>query len=182
MTKNEIKDAYFEWMYHLVFDDKYFRQLSYRKLLKRLDEIPFEYTIALDENRVRDGEDLRYRFGDIYNLPGSLIASFLDDRPCSVLEMMIALVVRCEESIMDNSSFGDRTGQWFWGMIVSLGLGKMTDSKFDERYVNKTIRRFMDRKYNMNGSGGLFTVENSRYDMRDIEIWYQMCLYLDTTL
>ena len=41
--------------------------------------------------------------------------------------MMIALAIRCEEHIMDDPDAGDRTGQWFWSMLVSLGLGSMDE-------------------------------------------------------
>lgn len=36
MTKNELNDAYFNWMYQLVFDGRYSKRLSYRKLLREL--------------------------------------------------------------------------------------------------------------------------------------------------
>ena len=45
MTKNELNDAYFNWMYQLVFDGRYSRKLSYRKLLKELHRIEFTYSI-----------------------------------------------------------------------------------------------------------------------------------------
>lgn len=99
--------------------------------------------------------------------------SYLDNRPCSVLEMIIALAIRLEEHIMDDPDIGNRTGQWFWDMIVSLGLGSMDDSKFDKAHAIDVIRRFLDRDYGRDGKGGLFTIEHCRYDMRDIEIWYQ---------
>lgn len=35
----------------------------------------------------------------------------------------------------------------------------------------------MEREYERNGEGGLFTVNNGR-DMRTTEIWYQMNYYL----
>lgn len=93
--------------------------------------------------------------------------------------MMIALAIRCEEHIMDDPDIGNRTGQWFWNMIVNLGLGSMNDSKFDRDYVEDIVQKFLDRKYSRNGDGGLFTVNRSRYDLRSVEIWYQMCWYLD---
>ena len=111
-----------------------------------------------------------------------MIASFLDNRPCSVLEMLIALAFRCEEHIMQDSDAGDRMGQWFWNMIVNLGLGSMSDSRFDAAYTDDVIFRFMDRKYKRNGEGGLFTVERCKCDMRSVEIWYQMNWYLDSIL
>ena len=37
----------------------------------------------------------------------------------------------------------------------------------------------LNRDYGRDGKGGLFTIEHCRYDMRDIEIWYQANWYLD---
>ena len=93
---------------------------------------------------------------------------------------MIALAIRCEENIMDDTSYGDRTAQWFWGMITSLGLGDQTDSRIDYIYVDDVIKRFLDRDYEPNGKGGLFTIKNCRQDLRKVEIWYQLCWYLDS--
>ena len=64
MTRDELNNAYFDWMYQLVCDDEYSRGLSYRKLLSLLHDTDFTYTIALDGNRYDDGIDLRYRFGN----------------------------------------------------------------------------------------------------------------------
>ncbi len=182
MTKNELKDAYFEWMYQLVFDERYSRRLSYRKLLYQLHQIEFTYMIPMDGNRSEDGVDLRYRFGLEAGYDSSEISAYLDNRVCSVLEMMIALAIRCEEHIMDDPDIGNRTGQWFWNMVVSLGLGSMNDTKFDRDYVNTVIQRFLNRQYKRNGEGGLFTVDHCRYDLRTVEIWYQMCWYLDENI
>lgn len=179
MTRDELNNAYFDWMYQLVCDDEYSRGLSYRKLLSLLHDTDFTYTIALDGNRYDDGIDLRYRFGNEQGYRDNMIASYLDNRPCSVLEMIIALAIRLEEHIMDDPDIGNRTGQWFWDMIVSLGLGSMDDSKFDKAYAIDVIRRFLNRDYEQDGKGGLFTIEHCRYDMRDIEIWYQANWYLD---
>lgn len=178
MTRNELNIGYFEWMYRLVCSDKNARGPSYRKLLTHLHERDFVYTIPMDGNRAEDGTDLRYRFGYEHSYKGPVIASFLDDRPCSVLEMMIALAVRCEENIMDDPDIGDRTGQWFWNMIVNLGLGHMTDRYFDQVLVDNILDRFMERRHGPHGEGGLFTVRNPRRDLRFVEIWYQMNWYL----
>ena len=94
MTRDELNNAYFDWMYQLVCDDEYSRGLSYRKLLSLLHDTDFTYTIALDGNRYDDGIDLRYRFGNEQGYQDNMIASYLDNRPCSVLEMIIALAIR----------------------------------------------------------------------------------------
>ena len=78
---------------------------------------------------------------------------------------------------MDDPDIGNRTGQWFWSMLVSLGIGAMDDRKFDRYFVDRTLERFLDRGYERNGEGGLFTVNNGR-DMRRTEIWYQMQYHL----
>lgn len=183
MTRSELNSKYFSWMCQLVCDRKrYSRGLSYRKLLRFLYNVDFSYTIDLDGNREADGIDLRYRFGYEDSYDDAIIATLLDDRPCSVLEMMIALAIRCEEHIMDDPDAGNRTGQWFWNMIVNLGLGSMTDDKFDEDCVGEVIDRFLNREYKRDGEGGLFTIKHCKYDLRDVEIWYQMCWYLDEIL
>lgn len=176
MTKNELIDRYFDWMYQLVVDDRYSNK-SYRKLFSWLHDTEFTYTIPMDGNRAEDGIDLRYRFGRDQDFSDPMIASCLDDRPCSVLEMMTALAIRCEEDLMDNPDVGDRTGQWFWDMLVSLGLGSMDDSRFDRYRVDRVLERFLNRDYAPNGEGGLFTVNNGR-NMRTTEIWYQMNFHL----
>ena len=100
--------------------------------------------------------------------------------PCSVLEMMLGLAIRCEEDYMDNPVKGNRTGQWFWGMVVNLGLGAMDDSKFDKVFVEDAVRRFLNREYEPDGTGGLFKIRNCDRDLRYVEIWWQLCWYLDS--
>ena len=179
MTRSELNSKYFNWMCQLVLGRRHSKSLSYRKLLRFLNRVDFFYTIPMDGNREGDGINLRYRFGYENSYKSSEITTYLDNRPCSVLEMMIALAIRCEEHIMDDPDIGNRTGQWFWNMIVNLCLGSMTDAKFDEDYANEVIERFLNRQYERNGEGGLFTVEHCNRDLRMVEIWYQMCWYLD---
>ncbi|MPN40760.1 hypothetical protein SDC9_188299 [bioreactor metagenome] len=93
---------------------------------------------------------------------------------------------------MADKDFGDRTNMWFWMMIKSLGLYLLTDSVFDNLgyegrldntdKVKDIVNAFLCRGYNANGAGGLFTVNDTNKDMRDVEIWYQMCMFLDNLL
>lgn len=177
MIKNEIEQEYFEWMYELVCDRRFSKQNSYSKLLSYLHQVEFTWVIKKDANRAEDGLNLRRRFSLEHDLDD---LSDLLDGPCSVLEMMIALSIRCEEDIMDDPSFGNRTSQWFWRMVVNIGLGEMTDQLFNANKVDRIIIKFLNREYEPNGKGGLFVVKNSEYDMRDVEIWYQLCYYLDS--
>lgn len=182
MDACELDNLYFEWLYQLVCNDLYSRRASHRKLLMRLHSINFKWLIDMDENRAYDGISLRRRFEYESACEPFTIDLYFKDRPCSVLEMIIALSLRCEEQIMSDPTFGNRTGQWFWSMIVSLGLGGMTDQKYDRNTVDAVISRFMNRQYNPDGSGGLFTIPNCDVDLRECEIWCQMCWYMDTII
>ena len=180
MIEHEINEDYFEWLYEGMCGNRYSKNISYRKLLEHLHNTNFRYTISNDKNRASDGIDLRYSFALSQGCEDEpeLITDYLKG-PCSVFEMMVALAQRCE-SVMDDPKIGDRTGQWFWGMINNLGLGGMNDNRYDKQYVNDVIDTFLDREYKSNGKGGLFTIRNCEYDLREVEIWYQLCRYLDT--
>lgn len=181
MNQNEVTNAYFQWLYDWVCEDRYHPDISYKKLLMHLHRTEFTYTIKKDQNRAEDGLNIRYRFAKtvLTNEPIDYVLNCLDG-PCSVLEMMIALANRCEEDYMDDPAFGDRTVQWFWGMIANLGLGSMIDTRYDKRHVDEVLYTFLNRKYERDGRGGLFRIRDSHEDMRKVEIWYQMCYYLDT--
>lgn len=177
MTRERLNDEYFDWMYGLVCGDQ---RLSYRRLLRYLHERVFTYTIPMDGNREADGINLRYRFAYEFDYDRPMIATYLDDKPCSILEMMVALAVRCEEHIMSDPEFGDRTGRWFFTMIDNLGIGYMDDTRFDARYADVVIDIWLNHDYEPDGKGGLFTVEEPIRDLRTVDIWYQMCWYLNT--
>ena len=174
--EDRVKTDYFEWMYDLVCRDQFAKTISYRKLLTYLHDTEFIYFIPYDENRASEGESLRYRFCLQENCEELEWCLF---GPCSVLEMMIALSIRCEE-IMDDIGTGDRTSQWFWSMITNMGLGGQHDAGFDERLVEDVVERFLNREYEFDGRGGLFRVRGWHRDMRDAEIWHQLMAYINS--
>ena len=181
--RDKINNEYFEWLFDLVCKDRYSKQVSYRNLLVRLHNTDFRYVITMDRNRGEDGISLRHRF-ILFNGYEDTYDSVMRclDGPCSVLEMMIALGIRCEEDVMDDARYGNRSGQWFWGMIRNLGLGSMTDDRFNERIVDDIIDRFLDRNYDPDGKGGLFHIRDCDRDLRKVEIWHQLMWYLDTIM
>lgn len=172
---DRVNNEYFEWLCELIHSRRFSKDVSYRKLLMHLHNIEFTWLISFDGNRADDGIQLRRRFG--LDREDMTLPTYLEG-PCSVLEMMVALAVRCEETIMDDTQIGDRTGQWFWGMVHNLGLSPMTDRDFDREYVDDVIARFLNREYEPNGKGGLFTVKHYDRDMRTVEIWCQLSWYL----
>lgn len=181
MDKDYIINEYFEWMTGIACGKRFTGKVTYRKLLSFLHINQFRCVMQSDENRAADGVDLRWRFAVNIGMENRnvWIRDCLEG-PCSVLEMMVALSIRTEETIMDNPAFGDRTGQWFWGMITNMGLGAMDDKHFDKRAAEDILDSFMDRQYEANGEGGLFTIRNVGVDLTKVDIWTQLCWYLDS--
>ena len=184
----ELIHRYFEWLTSLVCygtTNSYSKQ--YSRLLLYLSEIDFYWSIPMDENRYIDGGNLRDDFLDsmideIDPVTYDNLVLYFNDQPVSVLEVMVALAKRMEDQIMCDDEFGNRTDFWFWTMITNLGLISMDDSSYDQKIVSETIERFLNRDYKINGEGGLFSVPDTRDDLRDLEIWYQMYYYLDYIL
>lgn len=175
-TKDKINNRYFEWMFDLVCSGRYDGPVTYRKLLSYLHSTEFTYIIPNDSNRAANGVNLRWRF--VLAEDCESYHRYLEG-PCTILEMMVATAIKMED-VMDDPNIGDRTSQWFWEMISNLGLKRMVDDNFDKEYVSEVITRFLNREYEPDGRGGLFRVRDCPYDLREVEIFYQLCWYLDS--
>lgn len=175
ITKKEITNEYFEWLCNSVYSKKF----SKPDILEFLHNVDFEYTIGMDANRAEDGISLRYRFCCDRGYDYRMVASYLDVSPCSFLEMLVALAIRCEEHIMHDDYYGDRTAKWFWDMLLTMGLVDKRSGKFNDNLADDILYAFFNREYKRNGAGGLFKTKNHTHDMRSEEIWYQMCTYLN---
>lgn len=174
-----IQQQYYWWVLGLVGIKN--GHTSYSMLLSLLYFTEFRWSISKDRNRAEDGIDLRRRFLLDTGIAQYESIEIWEDDPCSVLEMMVALSLRCENQIMADQDAGDRAGQWFMEMLKSLGLACMTDEHFDKQETINIINRFLNRDYLRNGHGGLFTICSERWDMRSIDIWYQMMHWLSET-
>lgn len=179
MIFNNVTSQYFDWLHDTVCGKWEPRNLSFHSLLMFLFRQDFIPSCEMDESRAEDGCDLRYRFAQERNIPYAAMNNATSGMPCSMLEMMVALSIRIEEHIMADSEAGNRVGQWFWSMIVSLGMAAMDDARFDEGRVQFVIDRFNQRAYQPTGAGGLFTLINPNVDMRKLDIWYQLMAYLN---
>ena len=177
--QNIVENQYFDWLYDYVCKNKSHGNTTYKKLLMTLHDIEFIFSVPNDINRAIDGEDLRYRFSLYFEEKENISLPARIKGPCSVLEMMIALAIRCEETIMDDTLYGDRTSQWFWNMMNNLGIGLMTDDIYDRDFVKRKIDTFLNREYEPNGKGGLFYIRDCEEDLTKFEIWAQLCWYLD---
>lgn len=174
---SSITRQYFEWMASIVIPD-FKKRIEYSSLLETLDGEEFLPSMDMDYNRLNDGKGLRWRFGIDNGFGRASVSSYLDNKPCSMLEMMCALALRIEETIMLDPEIGDRTWFWFEEMVISLGLIDQTNTNFNHNWVIFKINMFNRRQYNPNGRGGLFTIDDMSVDLRNLEIWYQMNLYI----
>ena len=156
---------YFDWLVDLVCSSQYKR--AYISLLSELYNTPFKYDGVVapnDKYRLESGLALQFEYASI---TGEQVS-----RPCSILEMMIALARKGE-----NISGTLDCTYWFWTMIDNLGLSSMYEKHFNAGYVKAVLRKFIERDYSPNGAGGLFYIPGIQEDLRQVEIWYQMCWY-----
>lgn len=168
------ESMYFLWLLSLVKADT-----NNTFLTSRLYNKSFTWKVDFDDNRAKDGLDLRDEFSYANNI-------ILLQKTCSVLEMMIALSRRCEDYIMYDPDLGDQTSRWFYIMIQNLQLTKyMSNSIVDlkdiliaSRDIDNKLDILLDRKYDYSGKGGLFPLKNPSKDQRTNEIWNQLNDYL----
>ena len=168
---------YFAWLLSKI-DCQEYDVDDYRYLIDTLFRISFRYSIENDDNRLADGLCLRSQYE--YET-GYVLRQNVKHIPCSVLEVVVALAIRCEE-IMTDYRYGDRVPIWFWSMINSLGLIDQQDNVFDQVFVDVVVNKFLDREYANNGKGGLFTVSHPYESMREVEIWCQCQWFLDEVI
>lgn len=179
MIFSGIAQDYYDWLRKIVCGEWEPRNLSFHRMFMYLYNRTYIPACEMDECRADDGVNLRYRFATECDIPYTELDDALHDIPCNMLEMMVGLALRIEEHIMEDASAGNRVGQWFWNMIVSLGLAAMDDNRFNEARADYILNRFERREYQYNGAGGLFTLNHPTEDMRKIDIWYQLMHYLN---
>ena len=127
-----MEERYFRWLLKFI-GNGFCRKNSYFELLKYLFNVEYYWYIPMDENRAVDGVDLRHRF--VTECDEDLEASYtLLSGPANVLEVLVALSIKMEYIVRGSIELS-KSGQWFWGMIKSLGIFDCYDGCFDEEEV-----------------------------------------------
>lgn len=172
-------DDYLYWLTNEIALDG--REKEQRMLLSRLfcTEFIWPERIPGDSNRAKDGYMLRQKFENEFDIRDPEWDKFMPPF-CSVLEMLIALAQRCEDSILYDPDYGDRSPEWFWMMIDNCGLGapEFTDSRFNHAKFDRILNDILHRRYDSDGYGGFFPMRHPDNDMRDVELWYQLNNYV----
>lgn len=137
----------------------------------------FRYSVIGDECREKDATNILYiRYMDEHHYDYNFDNVY--DRDVSVLEVLIALSIRIERDIMgEPGNYQD--DRWFWIMIDNLGLNSCTNDDFDEEIVDYILSKWLDRRFSYDGTGGIFPIKTPRFCQKDVEIWYQMCEWID---
>lgn len=170
-----LNDSYFRWLVKIIgFKD--INSCKYISMLSYMYSTDFKLTdpiVGHDDNRLNDGFDLRADYSNgftVEDIPDSF------GEPVNILEVLVAFARRIDDDIMYDGNL--HASKWFFLMIENLGMIDFTDDRLgidwnidDEEQI---LDRMMSRQYDRNGFGGLFPIKNSKYDQREIELWYQM--------
>ena len=171
---NDVDERYLLWLCSLVVNHGRDRRLHRsEKMLRSLFYEPFYHFVPNDDNRASEGQALRDTYLSDTKLPKRKMDRHSYFRPCSVLEMMIALSERMAFQIFNpmKESEPDTPG-CFWEIVDNL---KLKPNQSNAAIIYKLNKR----EYMESGLGGMFPLNDHREDQRTIEIWYQMMAYLN---
>ena len=168
---NEVERDYRDWLVNKVNIVE-----DYTHLLRELYNIEFYSIIKYDEDRGMDGISLREEWAEGVGFEGSL-----DFGVANVLEVLIGIAKRIEFQLFGTIYYDE----WdyvniFWDMIENLGLGEMfgTLSRYTFDEIREKVTHFLDRDYFRHKNGNIFRFENDPKDLRKLNIWTQMGLYI----
>lgn len=162
---------YRDWLIHRfnIVED-------YTYLLRELFNIEFYSLVAYDEDRGKDGLELRNEWADLVGYSGSL-----DFGAANVLEVIIGVAKRIEFHLFGTQYYDD----WdevriFWELIDNLGLinmhGDLSRYSFDE--IRDIVTLFLNRKYKRHKKCNIFDIEDDSKNLNKLNIWTQMGLYI----
>ena len=163
---------------YLLSKVNYKDNLLFKRIMDKLFHTKYVPYMGLDVNRGEDGLSLRIGYTMDHSLPPEYLDRELGTE-CTVLEMMVALAIRCELDVAGDPTGDDRTAHWFDVMIESMGLNQYTDNFYNVDSVASIIWKMQNHDYLPNGEGGLFKIpEGTGFDMTKIETWSQMNAYI----
>lgn len=182
--KRHIEQLYYEWLGAQV-DDAYADKTNkrYTHLWRVLNDTEFVWTVPNDDNRASDALDLRAEFinllgsGDIDKSKGFVAYHHARlDGPPSLVEVIIALSRHMAFNTENTSA-----AQWAWQLIENLGWHRLANPIGPKKQarLEDDIEALLFRTYNPDGHGGFFPLGFPTQDQRKVELWYQMCAYLE---
>ena len=157
---NPIDHEYYEWLVSQINipNDK-----TYWDLFEQMHNLEFVWTVPNDDNRVRDGYDLRFEF--LNNKSGRL-----DLVGVTILEVLVILSRRVAFTA------GGEPHNWAWRLLKNIRLTRMYDPFTHQKSnrVTDILEALVWRTYRPDGLGGFFPLKEPNEDQTKVEIWYQM--------
>ena len=99
--------------------------------------------------------------------------------PVSVLEILVALADRFAEDVMGDDPDRDIFKKLFWQMLTNLGIMRFKGTRLDKGRICTIIEIWISRDFEPDGGGSPFPLKNPPADQRRVEIWNQICHYID---
>lgn len=176
-TAEKERQEYISWLADRV---ELYIGNGYEQLLLILFEIPFLFSNEDDRNRAVDGRILRTIYSQSHRVKYEDLVFPFDDG-CTFLEFLIGMAGRANDIMYEPGK--DLTGDFFMEMITNAGLDYCTDDTmgytWDRFYVSECVGRILSKRCDFNGNGGLFPLENSAEDQKNVSFWYQLNAYLN---
>ena len=177
MLIDSIYEEYFDYLCDILRCDlPEHRHYSY--LLHDLSDKEFVWSVDLDKNRYMDAIDLRRDFlFERYEDDEDIYEDLYRRYSVNCLEVLTAFSRRIETDITGEPG-NEEYEKWFWIMISNLGLDRYDDYHYNVKKVNEILDIWLTRRFNSNGKDGIFPIQNSAFDQREIDMWHQMNNYL----
>jgi hypothetical protein len=174
---NPLLQEYFDWLYSQAFGRKQIEtRRNYSVLCDTMRRFPFKNLVPHDGNRIVEGTALRDEFlRTRKKRVGELDRLDLLMPDASIFEVLVALAQRADFMVDHGVEF------WFDLFITNLRLKEFSDMAFlarDAAKIERRLRRFNDRRYEPDGTGGIFPLKSPDRDQREVELWYQMAAYM----
>lgn len=166
MSQDPLDELYFNWLCDEVGLD------NHTRLLLHLYKREMEWFIPNDDNRIKDGQDIRQDF--IYAQKIKDVDEDWLALGCSMLELILGLSRRL--SFMTEGEPRD----WFWHLLCNTGLQRYNDRHYSQTRVSHILDSIISRTYDYDGRGGFFPLldPDSHEDQRTVELWYQLNAYV----
>ena len=184
MIFEELADEYFNWLVGLVYTET-LPDVYQHRIYSYMNSRVFDWSIPGDENRALAGRNLRNMFIYEYgiNVDEEEFNYIIDelwqtDGTCTVFECLVGVAKEWEDELAFDSRFGDRTTHWFWNhMMYNLGI---RGNHLSNIILESIIDKWLYREYDDDGNGNIFTIPGFQFgSMLDMEIWYQVCAYMN---
>lgn len=174
-----LEEAYFDWLKSEAFSETSERR-EYEGILRVLNDIPFYFTIWLDENRA--GDALTHRrtefIGtqrDLDSLDQNWLHDWAESSP-TVLEVLLGMARRW------NLYFEGSVPYYFSHMFINMGFERFPGrvlTKQSQNVVREKCDIWLSRQFNPNGDGSPFPVKHALQvvDFTKVDIWSHMNAY-----